>query len=195
MTKIGFSITWIIVQFPCSRVLEPILTYRINEVNRILVTINKWTYPIILLHQRIHTQPRGGPGTVEPRAEVQVGGSGGGAVAREIRQRRACNFLAAKAVALLGNIRRAAVGPHSGDRTVRVVVEPLADVAHSILDDPDAAEVVLDGVEDLVAARAEQKAASLPACALEGDRTVMFVLFGLLIIIIRNLKGPNAPIA
>ena len=32
--------------------------------------------------------------------------------------------------------------------------------------------MVLDGVEDLVAARAEQKAASLPACALEGDRTI-----------------------
>ena len=172
MSKIGFSITWIKVQFSCSRVLEPILTFRINEVNRILVTIHKRTHPIIVLHQRIRAKPSGGPGTVKPRAEVQVRGSGGGADAGEVRQRRACNFLAAKAVALLGTVRRAAGCPHPRDRSVRIVIKSLAYVACSVLDYSDAAEVVLDHVEDLVAARAGQQAAALPVGALEGDRAV-----------------------
>ena len=56
--------------------------------------------------------------------------------------------------------------------TVRIVIKSLAYVTCPVLNDSDTAQVVLDHVEDLVAARAGQQTSSLPASALEGDRAV-----------------------
>jgi hypothetical protein len=77
-----------------------------------------------------------------PRNEVQVGGTGDCAVASEVRQRGACNFLAAKAVALLGTVSRAAVCPGVRDCSIRIVIKSLADDSGAVLDNPYATEVV-----------------------------------------------------
>ena len=62
--------------------------------------------------------------------------------AGEVRQRGACNFLAAKEVALLGTFSRAAVCPGVRDRSIRIIIKSLADDSGAVLDDPYAAEVV-----------------------------------------------------
>ena len=59
------------------------------------------THLIVLLRHGIDAEPGGGAGTVEPRAEVEVRGSRGGARAGELGQGRAGDLLPAEAEALL----------------------------------------------------------------------------------------------
>ena len=108
----------------------------------------------------------------EAGAEVEVRGSGSCARAAQLRQCRARDLLAAKAVALLGTVRRAAARVNPRHRAIRVVVEPLADGAASVLDDPRASQMVGDVVEDITGSAAVEQPAPFPAGALQGDRPV-----------------------
>ena len=148
----------------------------ILHTHRIIRTIRIRADVVVLLGQRVLAEPGRGPGIVEPGAEVQVGSAGGcrrgarkGACNKACVNILACNFLATEAVAE-GWLRRIrAGGPAPADASERIVVESLPHGPGPVLDDPHAAEVVGDVVEDLVIACPGQQAASLPAGALQGE--------------------------
>ena len=140
---------------------------RIHKVHRIPGAVGQRADSVVLLCHGIHTQPRGGAGAVEPRAEVQVRGAGGGASAGELGQGRAGDLLPPEAEALLGAVRRAVGGPAAVGSAKRIVVEALADRPGAVLDDAHAAEVVRHIVEYLVRAATIDQPTSLPGGALQ----------------------------
>ena len=148
----------------------------ILHTHRIIRTIRIRADVVVLLGQRVLAEPGRGPGIVEPGAEVQVGSAGGcRRGARKCARNEACvndlacNFLATETVAegRLRGIR--AGGPASTDASERIVVESLENGPGPVLDDPHAAEVVGNVVEDLVIACPGQQATALPARALQGE--------------------------
>ena len=123
---------------------------------------------VVLLRHGIDAEPGGGAGAVEPGAEVEVRGGGGGARTAELGEGSAGDLLAAEAVALQGVVGRRTGCIDARDRAEGIVVEALADGAGAVLDRPYASEVVGDIVEDLVRARAGEKSPALPGGALQG---------------------------